>query len=367
MTDSNSELDRLSKERDRYRELLMQSREDLELVVNAKLQSQESQANELCKILDDKLWEKLVARIGKYKWWVLAVAAAFTLGGYLKIDQMITTAITGKIDTKIAGLSSAQQTKLDELSTRYSDEMRTIINSSIQGPLEIGKNIEKLNSATSQIETLRTGAAKIDERLTGLSKLITGLDEKDITRVVEFVKKVDGSDNASAIVDQTNAIAGLRKRLDSIESVELPLGTVIGLSVSTQALDGILSSGVWLLCDGRQINASDYPDLHAHLHITPMTASPGQRFLPNLQGKFLRGADGTGKNDHDPDRDPSNRFQSVGSSQNAAPKFARKGFDRKTAYAKKDNSITGIPIDVSTGTEDPRPKNVSVYWLIKAK
>ena len=185
--------------------------------------------------------------------------------------------------------------------------------------------------------------------------------------MVEFVRKVEGSRNATAIVNQTNAIADLEKRLDSIESIELPTGTVIGLSVSKQALDAILYSGSWLLCDGREIKSVDHPELYSSLRASPMTATPKQKYLPSLQGKFLRGVDGIGKNDHDPDRDPTNRFQTVGSNQNAAPRFAGSKFERKTAYAKKDNSITGIPIDVSTGIEDPRPKNVAVYWLIKAK
>lgn len=64
----------------------------------------------------------------------------------------------------------------------------------------------------------------------------------------------------------------------------VPPGTVIAFAGSTTTIP----TG-YLWCDGREVNISDYPDLHRAIGSIYGTASGGKFKLPNFQGVFLRG------------------------------------------------------------------------------
>ncbi|MDR2426785.1 MAG: phage tail protein [Endomicrobium sp.] len=68
----------------------------------------------------------------------------------------------------------------------------------------------------------------------------------------------------------------------NIEYLGVPPGTVI-------AYAGTNIPAGYLLCDGREVAISDYPDLFASIGSLYGTATSGKFKLPNLQGMFLRG------------------------------------------------------------------------------
>jgi hypothetical protein len=65
----------------------------------------------------------------------------------------------------------------------------------------------------------------------------------------------------------------------------VPAGTVIAFAGDA----GSAPSG-YLLCDGREVNQSDYPDLFAAIGSLYGTASGGKFKVPDFRGMFLRGA-----------------------------------------------------------------------------
>lgn len=182
----------------------------------------------------------------------------------------------------------------------------------------------------------------------------------------------------------------------------LPVGSVIAFAgeIGSPALgtSNIESQG-WMICDGQQLNVTDYPELFAVLGFRYVLAGepdqlqpsdsdqdsnhePAKFRIPDLQGYFLRGVDtGTGTDPDANTRTLANGEQSdaVGSLQQSAL------MDHTHAYSQA-TTATAEPAENTAGAQSPskaqtagptlqnglsvsktenRPVNMYVYFIIR--
>ena len=138
----------------------------------------------------------------------------------------------------------------------------------------------------------------------------------------------------------------------------------------------------WLICDGTQLNTSEYPELYSVLGqlYGPETPADGSVFnLPNLCGQFLRGI-GTDQGSTENRTAATGGTQNgVGSTQKDALQTHQHAYqeangslpsDKGTAFAALISAFTGPPVQgpgpaVNVSQSETRPPNVFVYYLIK--
>jgi len=193
-----------------------------------------------------------------------------------------------------------------------------------------------------------------------------------------------GVAQGDTVKDLDKKVDELRKEVKSMVSV--PVGTIMvyGGDLSNEKVKSDLKDQGWLPCDGAEISSAGYRELYDAV----ATAFGGDKDkgtfnVPDLRGRFLRGVDQGKKRDPDaatriadPDHGGGNTGDKVGSVQEdqikahshryVAGNSANKPYagemqigTTSTYNQKWDTEITG-------GAET-RPKNINVYWIIKAK
>lgn len=153
----------------------------------------------------------------------------------------------------------------------------------------------------------------------------------------------------------------------------VPIGSIVPFAGTLSYLEGLKG---WLLCDGQSVSVGDYPALASILN-NIYGGSDTSFNLPDYRGMFLRGVDGGSGNDPDADSretqsgdDPGDDL--VGTQQDDEFKKHNHSYDKSTYkgkgkgdwsgnYWENDGSNTG-----KTGGSETRPKNVYVYYLIRA-
>jgi hypothetical protein len=139
----------------------------------------------------------------------------------------------------------------------------------------------------------------------------------------------------------------------------------------------------WMLCDGSQLNAYEYPELYAALGklYTPGGLDESIFALPNLQGQFLRGV-GTDQASTEHRKDASgNTSTGIGSVQQSAIQTHQHNYQEAKGAQTVQNGTDGFSKDGDAWTDPPaigedtgsievsqyetRPVNVFVYYLIK--
>jgi microcystin-dependent protein len=173
-------------------------------------------------------------------------------------------------------------------------------------------------------------------------------------------------------------------------AVALPVGTVVAYAgkISSSSSDppsayitNIEALG-WMLCDGKSLEVSQYPDLFAVLGY--LYGRDNDKFnIPDYRGIFLRGVDSGANNDPDIlDRtdpaDPKKKTKNdgVGSRQEDAlqthqHEYARLsettgGTENKAAMLVDGaNTPTSEPKEPARTSAETRPKNVYVHYIIK--
>lgn len=168
-----------------------------------------------------------------------------------------------------------------------------------------------------------------------------------------------------------------------------PIGTIMAYAGDLKKLKG---SG-WLHCDGDIVYHSQYPDLVERLGAIYGGDGVNDARLPDLRGQFLRGVDqGTGTDPETKFRyspvDPKASYAGVGSVQESSIQNHAHRWDHFfNSITDQGNDITvhtpavgkygnfpavatnedgGVKPNVSDGKET-RPKNVAVYWIIRAQ
>lgn len=185
----------------------------------------------------------------------------------------------------------------------------------------------------------------------------------------------------------------------------LPAGSLIAFAGEVGVLGAQLASYVvdierwgWMLCDGRQLRISQYPELFAALGFRyarsgestdlptePAAAAAASFRIPDYRGYFLRGVDPEGQVDPDTSlRTLMNQESSneVGSLQQHALQNHEHYFQQVSqATGGSGPPVAGVPAANALTIQDPqpqdnastfftsknetRPKNISVHYLIR--
>jgi microcystin-dependent protein len=175
--------------------------------------------------------------------------------------------------------------------------------------------------------------------------------------------------------------------------VQAPVGTIMafGGDLSDAAVKERLAKQGWLLCDGAEKNADEYKELYLAIGTAFGGNKDQNKFtIPDLRGRFLRGADiGSGKDVDAKLRLASSLGGNTGDKVGSLQEDAFQGhFHATTAIAgnTNNNGIAGINRRIPNGTgaivkeaikddthgnprisSETRPKNLAVNWIIKAK
>jgi microcystin-dependent protein len=192
------------------------------------------------------------------------------------------------------------------------------------------------------------------------------------------------------IVDKhTREIEELRKMID--ERVVVPIGTIMPYGGD---LSKIKKQG-WLPCDGAEYKStkgSEYYGLYEVIGTNFGGSKDRGKFnVPDLRGRFVRGVDhGTGRDPDTKNRAASKPGGNTGDNLGSVQDDAFQGHGHETnaisSSAKKSTAMGGLSWKINTQAnalvsraikdkdfDDPkisnetRPKNVYVNWIIKAK
>jgi microcystin-dependent protein len=158
---------------------------------------------------------------------------------------------------------------------------------------------------------------------------------------------------------------------------------------SVTAFAGESAPDGWLVCDGSPISRSEYPQLFAALGVIYGNGDGSTTFnLPDYRGQFLRGRDASAGNDPDAasrtDRGDGQSGDKVGSKQDdalqghehdikgrvrntaSAAAYDMKGLNAGGTYhVSKTDGITESNAGTPRTSNETRPKNISVNYIIK--
>ena len=176
----------------------------------------------------------------------------------------------------------------------------------------------------------------------------------------------------------------LEKQTQDAMKASIPIGTMLpygGKVEEKRAGEPIEVLEGWFFCNGAVLSREKYQDLYRVIEAA-FGAPTGETFsLPDLRGRFARGADhGAGR---DPDASRRKESQTggntgdkVGSAQDDEIKKHSHKYSAPLGWTnKKSNQMmmgTWATFSQQFDTapccgEETRPKNISVNWIIKAK
>lgn len=162
----------------------------------------------------------------------------------------------------------------------------------------------------------------------------------------------------------------------SVTDKDNPIGSILAFAGSRETIP----LG-WLLCDGAELEKSEYSALEKIIQNFWGSATSDTKFkLPNLQGQFLRGVDYDSVNITDPDADTrtvngKGQSREVASYQNDELKSHNHNYDtdnipgNSNSGSSKDASNKNFTITqtTNTGGNETRPKNYYVNFIIRAE
>lgn len=185
----------------------------------------------------------------------------------------------------------------------------------------------------------------------------------------------------------------LTRAADRQEAVApgIPVGTIVAFGGSAGSVP---ESEGWMLCDGRELPVSQYPNLHAAIGLAWGGSGNGAVFrLPDFRGRFLRGANlsatGTARDPDAAAREPSgpggNTGNEVGTLQDSgvgAHHHGLAGLGDATGpgYAGEWMRFFGYKVPDDTAAvvtnyaaihpgegRETRPINLAVNWIIRVR
>jgi len=186
----------------------------------------------------------------------------------------------------------------------------------------------------------------------------------------------------------------LKELITDIISNMLPIGTIMayGGDVGSEHIKKDLEQRGWLVCNGESVSCDEYRELFDVINNyysggqaeTAGNECRGKFQLPDIRGRFLRGVNygATDENDkpRDPDCSKQNNCDIVGIVQQDALMKHSHGYRTNTWFWNEGKSgrhyIRGNHTtdylhhdrtDLEGNSEETRPKNLHVNWIIKAK
>lgn len=169
--------------------------------------------------------------------------------------------------------------------------------------------------------------------------------------------------------------------------VQLPVGAIsafagqINNSGSKELYQSPIEEWGWMICDGRSLKISEYPELYAVLG--GLYGETKEEFIiPNFQGIFLRGVGTEPPSIEGRDSAKGGEENGVGSTQKCAIQSHTHQYEKPTgaspgnkgsAFAAVQTSNTSSPADdegnvpgeVYVSAVETRPVNTFVYYIIK--
>jgi microcystin-dependent protein len=141
----------------------------------------------------------------------------------------------------------------------------------------------------------------------------------------------------------------------------------------------------WLMCDGTSVSQTQYSDLYAAIGYSfGANATDGMFFLPDLRGRFIRGADDGSGNDPDADtrydmNDSNASASGVGSVQSSALQDHQHDYykvvsvdgsniDESNSGGYMDSwNATSNVVGANTSSSETRAVNAALYFLIQVE
>ncbi|MCB9662550.1 MAG: tail fiber protein [Alphaproteobacteria bacterium] len=208
------------------------------------------------------------------------------------------------------------------------------------------------------------------------------------------------ADVVDAVLADPELTAALLEDAELVDAIaakvprEVPVGVVVA-SVGLQVPAG------WLVCDGAEVARADYPELFATLGTAHGSGDGATTFrLPDLRGRFLRGADEGAGNDPDaagrgaaaPGGNVGDLVGTLQGDATGAPEVPFEaaeagdhthGSTRPSTYSSFSSGGSSYTVwnqstsgqtgsagrhvhDITGGDAETRPVNVAVRWLVRA-
>ena len=212
----------------------------------------------------------------------------------------------------------------------------------------------------------------VSSSITTANAKVSGAAEIDGAAVLKSTIAV----SSDALVEGRLLVKGPIETDSSVVGLGIvPVGSIVpyaGVGYPT------IDSG-WLLCEGQSLNISDYAVLYSRI-LTQYGQGddPGSTFnLPDYRGMFLRGVDGGTGNDPDAD----DRFSQADEDDTIGDVVGSRQEDEFKSHSHQYDKFPGDSGNIAdgrywesekkdteeTGGNETRPKNVYVYYLIRAK
>lgn len=213
---------------------------------------------------------------------------------------------------------------------------------------------------------------------------LDGMDELE-QRVENVEKKVSSSENEMSLIEtEINKVnANIEAVNANVESVggQVAQWVLIG---EVKQYFGATIPDKYLLCNGQEIAQADYPELYAVIGSLPVcqSATDGMFKVPDLQGRFLQGANGnlgTVKEAGLPNI--TGRLGSInrsGQNYNTPPNTCNGAFEMEGSSASGtagDNPSAGMSFNMNASrcssiygkSDTVQPPAISVNYIIRAK
>lgn len=203
----------------------------------------------------------------------------------------------------------------------------------------------------------------------------------------------------------------IRRELQFLRMNDVPVGTIIAFAGDLAKIGNYTEGGRWLLCDGRPIPVAEYNAYKELINVIDKIWNPDGKtegyYLPDLQGRFIRGFGGNslpiGKKQDFATNHKSAKLSSdviVAEATRFFPQYSSVGLPEAYHHANfidsRDLRLGNIPsnnggyfsilnnkeprqhqytirdsfphnLKINEGDSETRPDNVAVYYLIKAK
>jgi hypothetical protein len=151
------------------------------------------------------------------------------------------------------------------------------------------------------------------------------------------------------------SIVGIRENISTVSMTAPPVGGVVAYAGAIDQDHAL--RGSWMVCDGRPLSKTDYPELFAAIgtNYGAGTDSSGAKVaqrdfnLPNYQGYFLRGVDPT----KSIDKGPRSLGGGIGSREDFATALPKEPFRTATDGAHQH----ALDLEIRAGRQDGRVGN----------